>query len=124
MSDLEMTDTQGCWVAVIGAVTQHLNVGSFVTQLNMTQPARLGESRPLYTFNGWTDEGTQIFGDVAWYYHIENLTVKVWKAKLKLSWRNDWRKIGQIKFGEFECEYHFPEKIFAGGYEVRSIEKD
>lgn len=115
MSDFEMTNTQGCWVAVIGAVTQHLDVGNFVTQLNMTQPARLGEGRPLYTFKGWTNQGTQISGEILWYDHTENLSVKVIKAKLKLVWRNDWTLKEKTKHGQFECEYNFPGKIFEGG---------
>jgi len=115
MSDFEMSNTQGCWVAVIGAVTQHLEVGNFVTQLNMTQPARLGEGRPLYTFNGWTNRGTQISGEILWYDHTDNLSVKVHKAKLRLVWRNDWRDEGMSQHGQFECDYEFPGKVFEGG---------
>lgn len=119
MSDFEMTNTAGCWVAVIGAITQHLRVGSFVTQLNMSQPVRLGEGRPLYTFRGWTNTGTQISGAVFWYDHTENLCVKVHKAKLELVWRNDWREDGKSQNGQFECQYIFPDnKDFDDGYEV------
>ena len=118
MSDFEMTNTQGCIVAVIGAVTAYLGVGSFITQLNITQPARLGEGRPLYTFKGWTNLGTQISGEVLWYDHANDLSVKVIKIKLKLNWQNDWRPEGKPQHGQFECEYDMFHKKYRGKYVV------
>ena len=112
-----MGNTYGCFVAIVSTVVQHLELGNFVTQFDMGQPARLGEGRAVYWFKGWSDCRAQISGEVIWYEYTENLQAKVNKAKLRFVWRNDWRENGKSHHGQFECEYQFPDAHgpFKGG---------
>lgn len=121
MGNFEMNNTDGCWVAVMNTVVCHLDIGSFITQFNITQPARLGKGRPAYTFKGRTNRGAQISGEVLSYVRADDLRVKVYKAKLKLVWSHDWRPEGKNNYGQFECQYLFPDHGFAGGYDIIRI---
>lgn len=124
MDDFSMSNINGCFVTIAGAVAQHLKIGNFVPQFNAGQPARLGEGRSVYWFRGWTNCGAKISADVSEYCIADNLGVKIISAVLTFSWRNDWRKEGGFQHVKVKCEYVFPERESAfpgGGYKVTRL---